>query len=412
MAKILFFNIPGYGHVTPSLPIVAELTRRGHSLVYFVTETFRPAVEAAGAQYRETPGVEDDYFDARSLSGSVPTSVAAALMATAQDILPALLEQARAEQPDAILFDATCPWGYIAAHALGVPNAASLALMPPAPPGVMLNLQMLRLAAPVLLHGFREGIEANRRARAVARQYGVRPLGSTELMLAPGDLSLCTTSREFVAYASKVPDSIHFVGWTIRETTSDEPLPFEGGRPLIYCSLGTLNNKQAAVFQTLIKAFTPMNADVLISTGNHFSTGSFGTLPANIVVRPWVAQTEVLKYAALFVSHGGLNSVHDSLYRGVPMLLVPQQAEQTLNGLRVVQLGAGLQLKHSQVNPESLRRAANQIIGDSHYREAAQRTGDTFRAAGGAVRAADLVEGLLHGSSDSHRAAQALPAGQ
>lgn len=395
MANMLFFNIPGYGHVTPSLPVVAELTKRGHTVVYFATESFRPLIEATGAQYRTTPGLADDYFDARGLNGSQPTRVAVSLMTTAQEILPALLEQARAEQADLALFDATCPWGYIAAHTLGIPTVSSLALLPPASPGAMLNLQMLRLAVPMLIHGFREGLEANRRIQAVAKQYGVRPLGGTELMLAPGDISLCYTSREFVAYASKVPASVRFVGWTIREGQLAEPLPFADSRPLIYATLGTLNNKDAAVFSTLIEAFTGSEANVLISTGKHFAADSFGTLPANIAVRPWVNQPEILRQAALFVSHGGLNSVHDSLYRGVPMLVVPQQAEQTLNGLRVAELGAGLLLKPGQFNVDSVRSRAAQIMGDARFGAAARRMGDTLRAAGGAVKAADEVEALL-----------------
>lgn len=395
VAKLLFFNIPGYGHVTPSLPVVEELTRRGHTVVYFITETFRPLVESAGAQYRATPGLDDDYFDRRGLDGSTPVRVAAALVATAQEILPALLEQARAEQADLALFDATCPWGYVAARSLGIPTVSSLALLPPAPPAAMLNLQMLRFALPVLLHGFREGLEANRRIKALTQQYGVRPLGATELMLAPGDISLCYTSREFVAYASKVPASVRFVGWTIRDGQPAEPLPFSDARPLIYASLGTLNNKDAAIFQSFIEAFTGSDANVLISTGKRFNAESFGALPSNIAVRPWVNQPDVLRQAALFICHGGLNSVHDSLYRGVPMLVVPQQNEQAINGWRVAELGAGLLLKPGQANAAAIHSHATQILGDAQFRESAQRMGDTLRAAGGASKAADEVESLL-----------------
>ena len=190
-----------------------------------------------------------------------------------------------------------------------------------------------------------------------------------------------------------------FMRWDIRhpEKRFGDRFVLAAGHtvPLIYATLGTLNNKDAAVFSTLIEAFTGSEANVLISTGKHFAADSFGTLPANIAVRPWVNQPEILRQAALFVSHGGLNSVHDSLYRGVPMLVVPQQAEQTLNGLRVAELGAGLLLKPGQFNADSVRSRAAQIMGDARFKTAAQRMGDTLRAAGGAVKAADEVEALL-----------------
>ena len=55
MAKILFFNIPAYGHVNPTLPVVTELVRRGHQLVYYNADTFEQAIKATGAEFRAYP---------------------------------------------------------------------------------------------------------------------------------------------------------------------------------------------------------------------------------------------------------------------------------------------------------------------------------------------------------------------
>ena len=52
MSKILFFNIPAYGHMNPTLPLVAELVRRGEQVIYYSSETFQPAIEQAGAAFR------------------------------------------------------------------------------------------------------------------------------------------------------------------------------------------------------------------------------------------------------------------------------------------------------------------------------------------------------------------------
>src|SRR5260221_9834765 len=118
MPKALFFNVPGHGHVNPSLPLVAELVRRGHHITYFITEGYRARVEAAGAVFRPYASVHDDYFDARGLSGSVPQQVAHALITTAGENLPELLEAAPAEKPDYILNDGMCPWGLLLARIL------------------------------------------------------------------------------------------------------------------------------------------------------------------------------------------------------------------------------------------------------------------------------------------------------
>lgn len=127
--KALFFNVPGHGHVNPSLPLVAELTRRGHRITYFITADYRAKVEAAGATVQLYSTVKDNFFDARNLDGSHPQLVACALLETAEAILPGLLETARAADPDYVLYDCMCPWGYWVARVLKVPAIASLAHM-------------------------------------------------------------------------------------------------------------------------------------------------------------------------------------------------------------------------------------------------------------------------------------------
>jgi MGT family glycosyltransferase len=136
-----------------------------------------------------------------------------------------------------------------------------------------------------------------------------------------------------------------------------------------------------------------------MSTGNAIDPAIFGALPANIAIQRWVPQSEVLRRAALFISHGGLNSVHDALYCGVPLLLVPQQEEQAFNARRVVELGAGLLLENRQVSAPALRSLAARLLAEASFKAQAQHIGATLREAGGPARAADEVEGLLRRSS-------------
>jgi MGT family glycosyltransferase len=288
MPKALFFNVPGYGHVNPSLPLVAELVQRGHQITYFVTEHYRAKVEAAGAVFQPYAAVHDDYFEARGLHGGVPQKVACALMTTAGEILPELLEAARSAQPDYILFDGMCPWGYLVARILGVPAVVSLSLMAPVspPPQAMLNLNMLRAIVSVLLRDFDEGLEANKRSQALGKKYNVTPLGPLALLSAPGDLAISYTSSYFQPFASTVSDTVRFVGWTVSETPSNAWFPFEQvqGRRLIYVSLGTMNNDDPVFFRTCIEAFTGMDDFVIMTTGNRIRPESFGTLPENISI--------------------------------------------------------------------------------------------------------------------------------
>ena len=181
------------------------------------------------------------------------------------------------------------------------------------------------------------------------------------------------------------------------ETPSNEPFPFEQihGRRLIYVSLGSLINDNADFFRSCIEAFTGGDAYVIMSTGRGISSDSFGKLPENIAIYSWVPQLDILKRASLFITHAGLGSVHDGLYFGLPLLLVPQQVEQTFTASRVVELGAGLMLKKTQLNAKAIRENAARLLSEPKFKVEAQLIGDTLRAAGGAARAADEIEGLL-----------------
>jgi MGT family glycosyltransferase len=104
-----------------------------------------------------------------------------------------------------------------------------------------------------------------------------------------------------------------------------------------------------------------------------------------------VPQLAVLRRASLFVTHGGMNSANEALYFGVPLIVYPQVHDQLIVARRVDELRAGKAL-HGPVTSDGLRRAADEILADSRYRERATAIGATLRRAGGAPRAADELE--------------------
>src|SRR5687767_14184943 len=103
MAKFMFFNVPTAGHINPTLPVVRELTQRGHEVIYYLTEAHRGKIEAAGAEFRAYgDAITDDYFERRGLDGSNPAGTAHALASTSLEIMPEYLKQIDIDQPDAI----------------------------------------------------------------------------------------------------------------------------------------------------------------------------------------------------------------------------------------------------------------------------------------------------------------------
>ncbi len=394
----LFFNVPGYGHVNPSLPLVEELTRRGHRISYFITPGFREQVETAGAAFQPYEEIVDDYFSGPGMDGSFPPQAMVALMETTETILPGLIENARKQKPDLILYDGMCPWGYFTARALNLPAVASMALLQFGnhPPSAFLDPNMRRLLA-LTLRGWRQILAAARVSRRLGKKYGVEPLGPTFLLNAVGDLSIAYTSAVFQPYADKVHPSIRFVGRTLPEDPEADPALFAaaGDRPVVYVSLGSIINDNRDFFRVCIDAFAERDIYALITTGLRFRALDFGSLPANVAVHPWLPQAAVLKRASLFLSHGGLNSIHDALFYGVPLLLFPQQDEQRINAARVASFGAGLVYPDKQLNSASLLEYVDRLLREPGLKAKAAWLGKTLRDAGGIPKAADYIEELF-----------------
>lgn len=395
----LFFNVPAYGHVLPTLPLVAELNRRGHHITYFSTESFRPHLQAVGAEVQMYEGISDTFFhDAGLVHGGVQ-KVASHFMETTGEILPKLLEDSISIHPDYVLYDGMCVWGYFVAKVLKLPSVASYPLLAPfsPPPKAMLNGNLLRVAIPPLYRAAFRHYIAYRRALSIAKEYGVKRLGFTSLLNVPADLALSYCSEYFQPFVNTVPDYVRFIGWTLIQQPDSSPDVMQGimGKPLIYISLGTITNQKHSFFEQCIKAFADQDVFVLISTGKSLPPGSFQGLPDNISIQSWVPQSDVLQRASLFITHGGMNSILDGAYCGLPFLLVPQQVEQVFNALRVVELGAGLMLNSRQCNPRNLRDFAWKLLEDPLYRIESNRIGDSLREAGGVMKGADEIEGLL-----------------
>ncbi len=94
----------------------------------------------------------------------------------------------------------------------------------------------------------------------------------------------------------------------------------------------------------------------------------------------------------LFVTHGGMNSVNEAMYAGVPMLVVPQGADQPMVARRVVELGAGLSIRTQDVTEGSVRALAGRLLHSPRFSAAAATLCVAQREAGGYRRAADELE--------------------
>jgi zeaxanthin glucosyltransferase len=197
--------------------------------------------------------------------------------------------------------------------------------------------------------------------------------------------------REFDFPRKFLPSCFHYVGPLRSPERCKVDFPWErlDGRPLIYSSLGTLQNQKTDLFQCFVKACEGLDVQLVIAGR---SPKSLGPLPENAIAAAYAPQVELLEKASLTLTHGGLNTVLDSLSCGVPMVLVPLTYEQPAIAARVARVGAGEILPLSDLSSHGLRTEIRKITAVDSYSVKARGIAAAIRAAGGVVRAADIIE--------------------
>ena len=395
MATLVFFNHPAYGHTNPTLPLVTELVRRGERVSYYSSEDFQQAIEQTGATFRSYG--ETFPFDAARASENQFTVFLEHLQAS-KLILERLLPYIRAERPDAILYDQLAVWGPYLAQILNAPTICSVSMFVITPRMLLSDPAQIRnrLISGSLVQQMRT------LAAQISATYHVRNVSIFDMANNQGQLNIVYTSRAFQPDSSSFDDTYKFVGPSLLPRATAPAFPYERldpERPLIYISLGTLFNAQPEFYRHVLAAFVQSRYQIVLSLGYKTPLAALGDIPANFIVQPSVPQLDILQRAALFITHGGMNSVSEALYYGVPLLSIPQSADQPWVTRRVVQLGAGKMLRRSHVHAQQLRGVAEEILAQSSYAQASARLGKTLHEAGGYLRAADEIQHFMHHTS-------------
>ena len=141
-------------------------------------------------------------------------------------------------------------------------------------------------------------------------------------------------------------------------------------RPLVYVTMGTEFNKQLGVFRAILDGLAGEPCDVVVTVGPSGDPEALRPFADNIRVERFIAQSSILRDAAVFVSHAGSGATLGALRAGLPMLAIPQGADQFLNAERIVATGVGLRLMPDHVSRDTVRDSVRAMLGDARYRDA------------------------------------------
>lgn len=385
MSKIVFFCIPAHGHTNPTLGVVRELVERGHEVWYYSYNMMKEKIETAGAKFISC----DEYDTEMKLDPKDATRVGKDLVFSTKILVNTTLalddkvcKDMEQLQPDCIVADSMAVWGKAVALKLGIPFVSSTTTF-------AFNQHSAKIMKQSIGELFGMIFSMPKIQKDIKRlQDKGYPVKNILDIIRNDDKTdtIVYTSPEFQPCADTFSDKYAFVGPSVRTVTEQIEKTKE---KLIYISMGTVNNDMLQLYKNCIAAFKETEYQVIMSVGNLVDIESFGELPENISVYTQVDQIAVLSQADVFLSHCGMNSVNESLYYEVPLVMYPQTSEQGGVANRVLQLGAGIQLK--KTTPSAILEAIEEVMDNFSYQENAVKIADGFRKCTGAKAAADKI---------------------
>jgi zeaxanthin glucosyltransferase len=394
--------------------LARKLEERGHQVVFFGIADIERYVRAAGVEFHLIG--EHDYppgtlrkLDQRlgQLKGLAALRFTVErIKNTARMVLSDGPAAVRAARLDALLVDEADAGGSVA-ECLGLPFV-SIAFFPPLlrsdriPPFLFgwgggqdrLSRIRNRIGLHLFLRLIAVGLPVVNEQRKV---WGLKPLGdaldSLSTLAQITQLPICL---EFVTSAR--PEHLHYTG-PFFDARLRPPVEFPwdrlDDRPLVYASLGTLQNGSEAIFKTIARACDGLGVQLVLSLGGGLEPERLGALPGDPLVVGYAPQLEIVKRAALVITHAGLNTVLESLAAGVPLVALPQANDQPGVASRVAASGAGLMLTSRRLNVGRLREAVKRVLVDGKFRAAAKQLQASIDEVDGLGRAADIVEDAI-----------------
>lgn len=368
------------GHTTPSLPIIAELVRRGIGVDYYSMAALQALIEDVGARFVAYPASCNDLLTTPFDSSE---HLARNLAAT-EELLPQLLAGLKSP-PDLVLFDASALWGGLIARRLARPCVASITTF-------AFNRPMLRmLGAPV------PNAWSQRAFERLNANHGANLRDHLDVISPVADLKFVYTSRSFQPAGRFFDESYLFLGPLIDQRPRDGVhVQATGSRPLAYVSLGTLFNQDQALLFCISKVLAAQGWEVIVSLGDAAATGQ-QAWPEHVQAHAFVDQIGVLAQAQLFVTHGGMNSVSEALSHAVPMIVVPQAVDQHLVARQTANLGAAMVIARGAVSIDSLSAALATIeLNRTAFVAVAARLRRSFAESLGVTEAVDRAWALIN----------------
>ena len=411
--KIGFVSLYGPGHFNPMSAVARQLQSRNHNVVMISLPFIEPLAHAANLPF--IPFGEKEFPDQVNaeilgtmgrLKGEEARQFAVNAIAKAAEVrwreLPKLLS---ANGIDALVLDNYDFYGEVVPMYLGMPYATLSNAFhfdysgytplcvygwghEKTPEARQRNRQAVSKFTQMLIRGNAEMI-------AEVEKAGIKPNWEDPSSLFSDLPWITQCPREFDFESSHWPKQFQYAGpFHDGKGRLELNFPWDRltGEPIVYASMGTLQNGNADVFRTMAAAVAKKDAQPVISIGNLLRPEQIGPVPQNAIVVNHAPQLELLKKASVCITHAGFNTVLEALAQGVPQVAIPVTHDQPGVAARIAAHQTGVVTSLEKLTVSNLATLVDEVLNNSIYRENARKFQQTVAKTNGLSRAADLLE--------------------
>jgi zeaxanthin glucosyltransferase len=420
--KIGFVSMPLTGHLNPMTALARKLESRGNEVVFMGVPDVEPIVRAANLNF--VPYGETEYTLGSIAKGYGRVAKLHGLDVvrySLRELSPGLLRAGLEHLPqklaetgvEALVLDTIYFLLELVPMRMGMPYAQiwnvlhlDFSGMTPSflfswphmttPEAVARNVEALKTTGEMLAPVW-----------AVAKPYAEKAaleIDWNDPAATTSKLAVVTqTPKEFDFPNSHWPAQFHYAGpFHDGEGREQVPFPWEKltGKPLIYASLGTLVNGLKHVYRTILEAIETLpGIELVLSVGENIDPDDLGPIPSNAILVRSAPQIELLKRAALCITHAGLNTALESLAQGVPMVAIPIGYDQPGVAARIAHHGVGEFVEVEDLTVERLTELIQRVRMNRRYRDRARHFQLVIAQTRGLDLAADVIEQAFKKSS-------------
>lgn len=402
MKRIAFFSIPLFGHVNYGLKIAKQLQDDGYEVLYYSGYSYQNCIELKGVRFQAYSDEIEELFETENstYNNSYMSNIEPEKLDHVDEWYNFCSHLYKINElffeydihvmkkPDLVIYDSAALWGKRIGQFFGVLSIASCT--PYFYPEKYARYDYAEFARLILQKDY-----SNNKAGRVVYMLEKAVNGSIIEPLSPtADYRFIYSVKSFQAGVEYIDENTYFVGPLIDKddySSVDESL-FSIDTANIYIAFGSIYNN-GTVFRRIYEECKDLPFNFILNIGNSVELECFDDLPPNWHVVQRINQISVLQKVQLFISHGGVNSVRESMYWGVPILVIPAEGDTLCTAKDIDTARLGVQLSIEDI--ELIKEKIELILNSQEIQENCNKISSEMKRAGGIYKTVEIIKNIL-----------------